>query len=155
MSVVLLATVVTIAMAIVFDFTNGFHDAANATSTVIATKSLTPRHAVWLSAVFNFLPAFVVGTAVANTIAKTVDLDALPQVAGSVPLGVRMTLAALVGAVFWNYLTWFLGLLSSSSHALLGGLIGAGIAAGGWAPSVGAPRSSPSWRSSRRRCSPS
>ena len=131
MSVVLLATVVTIAMAIVFDFTNGFHDAANATSTVIATKSLTPRHAVWLSAVFNFLPAFVVGTAVANTIAKTVDLDALPQVAGSVPLGVRMTLAALVGAVFWNYLTWFLGLPSSSSHALLGGLIGAGIAAGG------------------------
>ena len=106
MSVVLLATVVTIAMAIVFDFTNGFHDAANATSTVIATKSLTPRHAVWLSAVFNFLPAFVVGTAVANTIAKTVDLDALPQVAGSVGFAVGLVdTGCVVQAAAWT-LVW-------------------------------------------------
>ncbi len=129
---VLFAVIVTVALAILFDFTNGFHDAANATSTVIATRSLKPKQAVWLSAIFNFLPAFVVGTAVANTIAKTVDLTALPGVAaGDVPWGVRMTLAALLGAVFWNYMTWHLGLPSSSSHALIGGLIGAGISAGG------------------------
>ncbi len=132
MSTVLFVTLVTIFLAILFDFTNGFHDAANATSTVIATKSLRPKQAVWLSAIFNFLPAFIVGTAVANTIAKTVQLDALPGVAqGAVPLGIRVALAALVGAIFWNYLTWFFGLPSSSSHALIGGLIGAGISAGG------------------------
>ena len=129
---ILFAVVITVALAILFDFTNGFHDAANATSTVIATRSLTPKQAVWMSAVFNFLPAFIVGTAVANTISKTVDISALPGVAsGDVPLGVRMTLAALLGAVLWNYLTWHLGLPSSSSHALIGGLIGAGISAGG------------------------
>ncbi len=132
MNIVLIATIVTVLLAILFDFTNGFHDAANATSTVIATRSLKPKQAVWLSAVFNFLPVFVVGTAVANTISKTVNLDALaPVAAGDVPLGVRVTLAALIGAVFWNYFTWFLGLPSSSSHALIGGLIGAGISAGG------------------------
>ncbi len=132
MDVILFAVIVTVALAILFDFTNGFHDAANATSTVIATRSLKPKTAVWLSAIFNFLPAFIVGTAVANTISKTVAIDALPSVAsGGVPLGVRMTLAALLGAVFWNYLTWHFGLPSSSSHALIGGLIGAGISAGG------------------------
>ncbi|MFN8125220.1 MAG: inorganic phosphate transporter [Candidatus Nanopelagicales bacterium] len=132
--VVLFAVVITVALAVLFDFTNGFHDAANATSTVIATRSLSPRKAVWLSAIFNFLPAFIVGTAVANTISKTVDMAALaPTEAGAVPLGVRVTLAALIGAVFWNYLTWHLGLPSSSSHALIGGLIGAGISAGGLA----------------------
>ena len=131
---VLVATVVTVLLAIIFDFTNGFHDAANSTSTVIATRSLRPKQAVWLAAIFNFLPAFVVGTAVANTISKTVNLDSLPvAAAGAVPFGVRMTLAALIGAIFWNYATWFLGLPSSSSHALIGGLIGAGISAGGWA----------------------
>jgi len=132
MTVVLLVTVLTVAMAILFDFTNGFHDAANSTSTVIATKSLRPKQAVTLSAIFNFLPAFIVGTAVANTIAKTVKLDELPAVAaGAVPFGIRVTLAALVGAVFWNYFTWHLGLPSSSSHALIGGLVGAAISAGG------------------------
>jgi len=132
MNAVLIATLVTVALAILFDFTNGFHDAANATSTVIATRSLKPKQAVALSAVFNFLPAFIVGTAVANTISKTVNLDSLPAVAaGGVPYGIRVTLAALVGAIFWNYLTWHFGLPSSSSHALIGGLIGAGVSAGG------------------------
>jgi len=134
MDIVLIATIVTVGLAIIFDFTNGFHDAANATSTVIATKSLKPKQAVYLSAVFNFLPAFVVGTAVANTISKTVNLDALggPALAsGDVPFGVRVTLAALLGAIFWNYFTWFLGLPSSSSHALIGGLVGAGLSAAG------------------------
>ncbi len=132
MGFVLISVIVTVVLAVLFDFTNGFHDAANATSTVIATKSLTPKHAVWMSAAFNFLPAFVVGTAVASTIAKTVNVATLPTVAaGSVPYGVRVTLAALLGAIFWNYFTWYLGLPSSSSHALIGGLVGAGISAGG------------------------
>lgn len=122
----------TVGLALVFDFTNGFHDAANATSTVIATDSLTPKQAVVLSAVFNFLPAFVIGTAVANTIAKTVNMDSLAAVPnGAIPLGLKVTLAALLGATFWNFLTWHYGLPSSSSHALIGGLIGAGLAAGG------------------------
>lgn len=133
MELVLIAVIVTVLLAILFDFTNGFHDAANATSTVIATRSLKPKQAVYLSALFNFLPAFIVGTAVANTIAKTVKIDELPPVAaGAVPFGVRVTLAALLGAIFWNYLTWWFGLPSSSSHALIGGLIGAGISAGGF-----------------------
>ena len=131
-SALLIATVVTVALALLFDFTNGFHDAANATSTVIATGSLKPRQAVVLSAIFNFLPAIVIGTAVANTISKTVNMDSLPAVsAGAIPLGLKVTLAALLGAIFWNFLTWHYGMPSSSSHALIGGLIGAGIAAGG------------------------
>ena len=132
MDLILWATVITVALALIFDFSNGFHDAANASATVIATKSLKPRTAVAMSAIFNFLPAFVIGTAVANTIAKTVNMDALPAVAeGAIPMGLRVTLAALLGAIFWNFFTWALGLPSSSSHALIGGLIGAGISAGG------------------------
>ena len=101
MDVILFTVAITCILAVLFDFTNGFHDAANATSTVIATRSLKPKTAVMLSALFNFLPAFLVGTAVANTISKTVDLNSLPEVgAGAVPLGVRMTLAALLGARF-------------------------------------------------------
>ena len=132
MDYILWTTVITIALALLFDFSNGFHDAANATSTVIATKSLKPRTAVIVSAVFNFLPAFVIGTAVANTISKTVKLDALPATAATaIPFGLRVTLAALLGAIFWNFFTWAYGLPSSSSHALIGGLLGAGISAGG------------------------
>lgn len=132
MDAILIVTVITVALALLFDFSNGFHDAANATSTVIATKSLTPRQAVILSAIFNFLPAFVIGTAVANTISKTVKLDALPAVAaGALPIGLKVTLAALLGAIFWNFFTWAVGMPSSSSHALIGGLIGAGLSAGG------------------------
>ena len=132
MDLILVATIVTIALAVLFDFTNGFHDSANSPATVVATRSLSPRVAVLLAAVFNFIPAFVVGTAVANTITKTVQLGDLPTVAaGAVPYGVRLTLAALLGAIFWNFFTWHRGLPSSSSHALIGGLVGAGIAAGG------------------------
>lgn len=132
MDFILWTTIITISLALVFDFSNGFHDAANATSTVIATKSLKPRQAVILSAIFNFLPAFVIGTAVANTIAKTVNIDLLPAAAVNViPFGLRVTLAALIGAIFWNFFTWAYGLPSSSSHALIGGLLGAGISAGG------------------------
>lgn len=131
---ILIATIATVGLAILFDFTNGFHDAANSTSTVIATRSLSPRKAVALAALFNFLPAFVVGTAVANTITRTINLGDLPAVgADVVPIGVRLTLAALIGATLWNFFTWRRGLPSSSSHALIGGLVGAGLAAGGMA----------------------
>lgn len=133
MDYILWTTIITITLALIFDFSNGFHDAANATSTVIATKSLKPKTAVIISAVFNFLPAFVIGTAVANTISKTVNIDSLPMASAStIPFGLRVTLAALLGAIFWNFLTWAYGLPSSSSHALIGGLIGAGISAGGF-----------------------
>lgn len=132
MDIVLLTVIVTVALAILFDFTNGFHDSANATSTTIVTRSLSPRVAVGLAAIFNFLPAFLVGTLVADTIAKTVNLDDLATVGdGAVPLGVRVALAALIGAILWNFFTWSRGLPSSSSHALIGGLVGAGLAAGG------------------------
>jgi len=132
MDAVFIAVFATIALAVLFDFTNGFHDSANSTSTVIATRSLSPKVAVLVAAIFNFLPVFIVGTAVANTITKTVNLDSLPVAAdGAVPFGVRVTLAALIGAIFWNYFTWHRGLPSSSSHALIGGLVGAGISAAG------------------------
>mgnify|MGYP006281762757 FL=1 len=134
MDIVLAATVVTIALAIAFDFTNGFHDAANATATTIASRSLTPYKAVILATVFNFLPAFVVGTAVANTVAKVVDLTEVQRISeGAVPYGIRVVLAALIGAILWNLITWHRGLPSSSSHALIGGLVGAGLGAGGTA----------------------
>lgn len=115
-----------IGMALIFDFTNGFHDAANAISTVVSTKVLSPRAAVIMAAVFNFVAAFGFGVAVANTMGKIVQIgvvgaDAIPYI----------TLCALIGAISWNLITWFFGLPSSSSHALIGGLVGAGISAAG------------------------
>jgi len=118
----LISVVAVIAIALVFDFTNGFHDAANSVATVVATRALPAKWAPAFSAFFNFLAYFVVGTAVANTIAKTVKTDYD---------GVAITFAALFAAVAWNYVTWRFGMPSSSSHAIIGGLVGAGIAAGG------------------------
>ena len=105
--------------ALAFEYINGFHDAANAIATVVSTKVLTPRQAITLAACFNLFGAFL-GTAVA----KTVGADMVN------PHAITMTsiLAALVGAIFWNLLTWCLGLPSSSSHALVGGLCGAALA---------------------------
>jgi inorganic phosphate transporter, PiT family len=132
MDLVLIAVILVVALALLFDFTNGFHDAANAVSTTIATKAMRPKPAVIYAATFNFLPALVGSTLVANTISKTVDVNALAAVPeGSVPLGVRVTWAALMAAITWNYFTWWFGIPSSSSHALIGGLVGAGLAAGG------------------------
>ncbi len=124
MDLLLISVVAVIAIALVFDFTNGFHDAANSVATVVATRALPARWAPAFSASFNFLAYFVVGTAVANTIAKTVKTDYD---------GVAITFAALFAAVAWNYATWRLGMPSSSSHAIIGGLVGAGLAAGGLA----------------------
>ena len=122
MDLALVAVAVVIALALLFDFTNGFHDAANSVSTVVATRALPAKWAVWFSAFFNFAAVFVVGTAVASTVAKTVHSNVT---------GLAVVFAALFAAISWNYATWWVGMPSSSSHALIGGLVGAGLAAGG------------------------
>lgn len=124
MDLALLSVITVIALALLFDFSNGFHDAANSVATVVATKAMPARHAVAFSAACNFAAYFVMGTAVANTVAKIVKPGAA---------GVAVVFAALLGAITWNYLTWYFGMPSSSSHAVLGGLVGAGISAGGLA----------------------
>jgi inorganic phosphate transporter, PiT family len=120
---VLLSVVATVVLALVFDFTNGFHDAADSIATVVSTRVLTPRMAVIWAAFFNFAAFFVFHTAVANTVGKTVDPDVVSE---------AVVFAGLVGAVAWNLLTWWLGLPTSSSHALIGGFAGAGVAKAGF-----------------------
>ena len=122
MMLVLVAAIILIAL--IFDFINGFHDAANAVSTVVSTRVLTPKQAVLMAAFFNFIAAFFFETKVAQTIGKGVVLPS------AIDLGV--VVAALVGAISWNLITWYMGLPSSSSHALIGGLMGAAIVHVGW-----------------------
>jgi PiT family inorganic phosphate transporter len=110
-----------VAIALAFDFTNGFHDAANAIATSVSTRALTPRVALAMAAVMNFLGAFL-GTEVAETVGK--GIINIPDGQH----GLVVVIAALVGAITWNLITWYFGLPSSSSHALIGGLVGAGIA---------------------------
>ncbi|MDI1249503.1 MAG: inorganic phosphate transporter [Lacunisphaera sp.] len=108
--------------ALAFEYINGFHDAANAIATVVSTKVLTPRQAIALAAIFNLIGALM-GTAVASTIGKgLVDTNVVTMVT---------ILSGLTGAIIWNLITWWLGLPSSSSHALIGGLCGAAIASSG------------------------
>jgi PiT family inorganic phosphate transporter len=114
---------VIIAVALIFDFINGFHDSANSIATVVATRVLSPGVAVIWAAFFNFAAAFVVGTAVAKTIGKGLVEPAV--------IDPNVVLGALTGAIIWNLITWWLGLPSSSSHALMGGLGGAAIAKAG------------------------
>ena len=118
MSPELVAVLAVILAAMVFDYTNGFHDAANAIATSVSTRALTPRVALGMAAVGNF-----VGAHLGGEVAKTVGegLVKLPQ--GIPSLGV--VFAGVVGAITWNLITWYFGLPSSSSHALFGGLIGA------------------------------
>jgi len=118
--------VVIIGVALVFDFTNGFHDSANSISTVVSTKVLSPRNAVFFAAFFNFFAAFGFGVAVASTISKIIQLDLVNT--SVIPF---IVLSALIGAISWNLITWYFGIPSSSSHALIGGMSGAGIAAAG------------------------
>jgi PiT family inorganic phosphate transporter len=120
--------VIIIGIALVFDFTNGFHDSANSISTVVSTKVLSPRNAVFFAAFFNFIAAFGFGVAVASTVSKIIHLDIVDT--AIVPY---IILGALTGAITWNLITWFFGLPTSSSHALIGGLAGAGISAAGLA----------------------
>ena len=112
-----------IALALVFDFMNGFHDAANAIATVVSTGVLKPQTAVAMAAFFNFVAIFVVGLKVASAIGKgTID----PMVVDH-----YVIFGALVGAIVWNVITWYYGIPSSSSHALIGGLVGAAVAKAG------------------------
>jgi PiT family inorganic phosphate transporter len=119
--------VVVVVTAVAFDFTNGFHDTANAVATSIATGALKPIVAVIMSGCLNFLGAFI-SISVAATIAKGIVDPAVTTAAG----GLQIVLAALVGAIIWNLTTWCLSIPSSSSHAIIGGLVGAAIAAVGW-----------------------
>ena len=129
-----LLLILTIALALAFDFLNGFHDSANSIATVVSTRVLSPRLAVVWAALFNFLAAFLLGTAVAKTIGTgMIDVSIITQ---------YVVMAGLLGAIVWDVLTWLWGLPTSSSHALIGGYAGAAMARAallhGWraAPSV-------------------
>lgn len=112
-----------VALALFFDFLNGFHDSANSIATVVSTRVLTPRQAVMWAAFFNFIAFIFFGTHVANTIGKgIVDVSVMD---------VNIIFAALVGACIWNLITWYYGLPSSSSHALIGGMIGGALVKAG------------------------
>ena len=111
-------------LAFIFDFINGFHDSANSIATVVGTRVLTPFVAVGWAAVFNFMAVFLIGTAVATTIGKgMIDVRVVTP---------DVIFAALTGAIIWNLITWYWGLPSSSSHALIGGFGGSAIVAGGF-----------------------
>lgn len=113
-----------IILAIVFDFLNGVHDSSNIVATMIASRAFSPRSALALTAVANFMGPFLFGVAVATTIGD--------EVAQASALNINVIIACLVGAIVWNLLTWFLGIPSSSSHALIGGMVGAVIAGAGF-----------------------
>jgi PiT family inorganic phosphate transporter len=113
-----------IAVALIFDFFNGFHDAANSIATVVSTRVLTPKLAVLWAAFFNFAAFAIFGTAVASTIAKDVVVQDV--------LTMTVVFAGLVGAIAWDVITWYFGLPTSSSHALVGGMAGAAVAHAGW-----------------------
>ncbi len=116
-----------VAVALIFDVINGFHDAANSIATVVSTRVLSPRIAVLWAAFFNFVAMFVFVPRVADTIAKIVRID------GHDSVYVYVVLSGLLGAIFWDLITWWLGLPTSSSHALIGGVAGAGLAYQGMA----------------------
>ena len=116
----------TVIVALAFDVINGFHDAANSIATVVSTRVLSPRWAVLWAAFFNFVAMFIFAPRVADTISKIVRIDAHD------PTFVWVVLCGLMGAVVWDLLTWWWGLPTSSSHALIGGLAGAGVAHAGW-----------------------
>jgi inorganic phosphate transporter, PiT family len=113
-----------IAVALAFDFLNGLHDAANSIATIVSTRVLRPHYAVFWAAFFNFIAFLFFGLHVANTLGTGI-VD--PSIADA-----RVIFAALIGAITWNVITWLLGIPSSSSHALVGGLLGAGLAKAGW-----------------------
>jgi len=123
------ALVIIVLIALGFDFVNGFHDAANSIATVVSTRVLTPRLAVAWAAFFNFAAFLVFGTHVASTIAKdVVTQDILSQ---------PVIFAGLLGAILWDLITWWFGLPTSSSHALIGGMAGAAVATAGWGALIG------------------
>ena len=116
--------ILVIAVALIFDYINGFHDAANSIATIVSTRVLTPGQAVVWAASFNFLAAFGFGTAVAKTVGSgMVDLSVVTS---------AVIFSGLLGAIIWDLITWYVGLPTSSSHALVGGYAGAAIAKAGW-----------------------
>jgi PiT family inorganic phosphate transporter len=119
----LISVIAIVALAVAFDYSNGFHDAANSIATVVSTRVLNPRLAVIWAAFFNFIAFLVFRTHVANTVGKIIEPAAVSE---------AVVFAGLVGAIAWNLTTWWLGLPTSSSHALIGGVIGAGVAKAGW-----------------------
>src|SRR2546423_11800415 len=128
-----LLVLITVIVALIFDFLNGFHDAANSIATVVSTRVLSPKLAVVWAAVFNFLAAFFLGTAVAKTIGRgMIRLEDVNQ---------YVVLAGLFGAIVWDVLTWWWGLPTSSSHALIGGYAGAAMVQAALRAGPGAARS--------------
>jgi len=126
MSGLWIVVIATVAIAIMFDVINGFHDAANSIATVVSTRVLPPRVAVYWAAFFNFIAMLFFAPKVADTISKIVKIRA------DDPAFVYVVLTGLIGAIVWDLLTWWWGLPTSSSHALIGGVSGAGLAHGGW-----------------------
>src|SRR5258705_4382475 len=122
----LVLVVIVVAVALGFDVINGFHDSANSIATVVSTRVLSPRVAVVWAAFFNFVAMFVFAPAVADTVSK------IAKVTPGDNAYVFVVLAGLLGAIFWDLLTWWWGLPTSSSHALIGGFAGAGVAHAGW-----------------------
>jgi len=126
----LISVVALIGVALAFDYINGFHDAANSIATVVSTRVLTPGQAVVWAAIFNFLAAFTFGTAVASTIGTgMIDISVVTS---------TVIFAGLLGAIVWDLITWYVGLPTSSSHALVGGYAGAAIAKAGWTSLIAA-----------------
>ena len=124
MSGTMIFIIIIIGIALVFDFTNGMHDAANSVSTIVSTRVLSPKQAVVWAAFFNFVAFLIFGTTVATTIGKgMINIDTVTP---------TVILAGLLGAICWNLITWYFGLPSSSSHALIGGYAGAAIANAGF-----------------------
>lgn len=126
MEPILILVVATIVAVVLFDFTNGFHDASNMVATLVASRAMTPGQAALLVGAFTFLGPLIGGTAVADTLGGIVDLGGLREITA-----LAIIAAATAGAIAWNLLTWWFGLPSSSSHALVGGLIGAVLAGAG------------------------
>jgi PiT family inorganic phosphate transporter len=119
----LASVIIIVFIALVFDFINGFHDSANSIATIVSTRVLSPKYAVIWAAFFNFVAVFFIGVQVAKTVGTGIVNPAI--------VDNSLIFSALIGAITWNLITWWLGLPSSSSHALIGGLIGAGLVKGG------------------------
>jgi PiT family inorganic phosphate transporter len=116
--------IMVIVLALIFDFLNGIHDSSNVVATMISSRAISPRMALWMTAIAEFIGPFIFGVAVANTIGH--------DIVASDSINPTVLIAALVSAIAWNLLTWYLGFPSSSSHALLGGFIGSVVIAAGW-----------------------
>jgi PiT family inorganic phosphate transporter len=127
---ILFFAIIVVGLALFFDYSNGFHDAANVVATIIATGVLSPKKALLLAAICEFMGPFIFGTAVAQTIGTgIIDISTLDT--SILALSISLIIAALIGAIAWNLITWFWGLPSSSSHALVGGMVGAVLVAYG------------------------